>query len=125
MFKRTKSRSVSNQASFAELLRVIATVAPICHRPLADATGLYHNNSLFAVVYVGQLYLRTDAVTRRDFERFGLCDSLATVFPSCDLRDYYPVPGLVMENKARLQVWARNAMRIASLEMCQLHGKSA
>ncbi len=123
MFKLTKSLNRCTGVCVDELVDVISLVAPVTHKQLDNVIGLFHNDRLFAVVEKDNLYLRTDAITRRDFECLGVDKPVSLPVPcSCD---YYPVPNSVIENRVRLQVWARNAMRIASLEIIASHSKSA
>ncbi len=122
MFKSAKSKHRPS-VCVDKLVSTISLVAPITHKQMDSVTGLFHNDRLFAVVDNDHFYLRTDAITRRDFQCLGVDEPSSLPFLSSG--DYYRVPASVLDNQVRLQVWARNAMRIASLEICLSQSKSA
>src|SRR4051794_12375830 len=80
-------------------------------RAMFGGHGLYARATLFGIVFNGRLYLKTDESTAGRYERLGMGP-----FRPNDkqvLRSYYEVPADVLEGRAKLLEWAREAARAA------------
>ncbi len=117
MFKRANGGGHTKRLDLDDLEALLGALAPVSVVPKADITGFFHNDQLFAFIKNDQLYLRTDTFSRRDFLIYGAQDPVAA--PGCPHHhEFHAVPADVINNRVRLQVWARNALRVISLELC-------
>ncbi len=77
-------------------------------RAMFGGHGLYLDDRFFGIIHDGTLYLRTNARTRPRFEAAGM-----PVFRpnsrQC-LKNYYAVPGEVLEDPCQLIEWTLDAI---------------
>lgn len=76
-------------------------------RAMFGGYGLYLGEDFFGIVYDGRLYFKTDGGTRGKYERSGM----GPFAPSETqvLKNYFEVPGEVLEDAEELTAWAREA----------------
>ena len=80
-------------------------------RAMFGAHGLYCGGVFFAIVADGRLYFKTDAASRRDYERRGMGPFRPN--PRQTLKTYYEVPVEVLEDDEQLAAWADRALGAA------------
>jgi len=71
--------------------------------------GLYLNDIFFGIVNEGRLYIKTNNVTRKKFEAYGM----QPFAPSKKqvLKNYYEVPIEVIEDLFKLKNWILESVR--------------
>ena len=77
-------------------------------RAMFGGHGLYSGKSFFGILYKERLFFRVTDATRPEYERRGM----EPFRPNADqtLQRYYEVPADVIEDRARLVEWARQAL---------------
>ena len=95
----------------AELL---APLGPVRTRPMFGGRGIYVDDLFMALIAYEQLYLKTDAETRPQFEAAG-CEPFhyTTKDGERGVMSYYRPPEEAMESPALMQPWARLAFAAA------------
>lgn len=81
-------------------------------RRMFGAYGIYADGRFFAILDGDRLYFKTTAATRGPYEACGMGPFQAS--EKQVLKNYYEVPGDVIDDRDRLQDWARGAVAIAS-----------
>ena len=80
-------------------------------RRMFGGHGLYLGDAFFGIVHQERLYFKTNDTTRKKFTMAGM-----TAFQPNErqtLKNYFEVPAAVVENRARLVEWVREAAAIA------------
>jgi len=77
-------------------------------RAMFGGHGLYCGKSFFGIVYKDRLFFRVTDATRREYERRGMNPFRPN--PNQALQRYYEVPADVLEDRATLVEWARQAL---------------
>lgn len=72
--------------------------------------GLYHRGIFFGIIADGQLYFKTDANTRTQYEERGMKPFRPN--PKLTLKNYYQVPDDILEDGEELVLWARTASSV-------------
>jgi len=80
-------------------------------RAMFGGYGLYHRGTFFGIIDQGQLYFKTDDVTRPAYRQRGMQPFRPT--PTQTLKTYYAVPSDVLEDEDELVHWAEVAVRCA------------
>ncbi|MEO6434413.1 MAG: TfoX/Sxy family protein [Tepidisphaeraceae bacterium] len=80
-------------------------------RSMFGGHGLYQGERFFGIVHDGQLYLKTDDRSRREYERRGM--KPFTPNAKQTIKRYYEVPPDVIDQSETLAEWARAALKIA------------
>ena len=76
-------------------------------RAMFGGYGLYWGDTFFAIIHRGSLYFRTDPVSRREYESWGMSSFMPN--PEQRLKAYFEVPPHVLEDPETLVSWARRA----------------
>ena len=87
-------------------------LGPVVVRRMFGGHGLYHGGTFFAIVWNGQLFLKTDDESRRRF-----IDAGTGPFQPGEgqtLVSYYEVPPDVLEDDDELAAWAQRAVQAAA-----------
>src|SRR5688500_11833581 len=77
-------------------------------RSMFGGYGVYRGDDFFGIVFDGRLYFRTDESTRDAYIAQGSGPFQPT--PRQRLKNYYEVPADVIEDRAQLVEWAREAV---------------
>ena len=84
----------------------------IQYKPMFGGYGLYEGQLFFGIVYDGRLYFKTDDTTRPKYE-----EELGTgpFQPNAKqtLKNYFEVPGEIVEDQSTLNELAHAAVRVA------------
>jgi DNA transformation protein len=91
------------------LLDRLATLGEVTSRPLFGGHGLYREETIFGIIFVGKLYLKVDERSRADFESRGMGPFRPNDRQT--LKSYYEVPPDVLADHNALLSWAREAIR--------------
>ncbi len=72
--------------------------------------GLYSNNIFFGIINNGRLYFKTNAITAEKYQDQGM----KPFQPSSKqkLKNYFEVPGDIIENSDELLNWAQEAISV-------------
>lgn len=80
-------------------------------RAMFGGHGLYCGGVFFGILYRGALYLKTDKMTRAEYERRGMKPFRPNERQT--LKSYYEVPADILEDPEALVHWATQAIRSA------------
>jgi len=89
------------------ILDQLASSPGVKARPMFGGYGLYEGESFFGIISEGELYFKTNASTRPEYEAYEM-----TPFqPSAKqiLKNYYQVPPDILEDSEALTEWAKQA----------------
>ncbi len=86
-------------------------------RRMFGSYGLYHDAVFFGILTQGRLYFKTNAITRMAYLQRGMQPFRPNARQT--LKSYYEVPIDILEDHARLTVWARQAVA------CQTAGSTS
>ena len=89
------------------ILEQLSPLEGLSCRRMFGAHGLYLNDTFFAILHAGRLYLKVHDDTLADFTSRG-----SQPFRPTDkqtLKSYYEVPADILDNAAELQSWSRRA----------------
>ena len=80
-------------------------------RAMFGGHGLYLGELFFGILHQGRFYLKTDETNQPDYEKRGM-----KPFRPHDRQTlrYHEVPAEVLEDKAKLIVWAAKSIQIAN-----------
>lgn len=81
------------------------------YKPMFGGYGLYEGIVFFGIVFDGRLYFKTDDATRPQYEEWG--SEPFQPNSKQTLKNYFEVPVEVVEDPARLNALAIEAVRIA------------
>ncbi|MBI2820968.1 MAG: TfoX/Sxy family protein [Acidobacteria bacterium] len=96
--------------SFKEFtLEQLSDLAELVCRRMFSGWGLYSGEIFFGIISGGQLYLKTDATSRKRYLKMGMGPFRPR--PRQTLWSYYRVPVDVLEDRDRLRLWAETAVR--------------
>ncbi|MGE3536872.1 MAG: TfoX/Sxy family protein [Candidatus Tectimicrobiota bacterium] len=87
-----------------------------CQR-MFGSYGLYHDGVFFGIVSQGQVYFKTDPLTRAAYCARGMQPFRPNARQT--LTSYYAVPVDILEDSAQLAAWARQAIT------CQTRARAA
>ena len=101
--------------AFTELcVEMLSPLGPVRVRRMFGGQGLYVDDLFMAIIDDGQLFLKSDAVTR---ERFTALGCVPFTFPNKDgeqvVTSYYRPPEEALESPPLMLPWARLAMEAA------------
>ena len=92
-----------------ELHEVFERFGRISVRRMFSGYGIYHDDRMFALVIGDRLYLKTDAVSRPQFEANGLPPFQYTRQGKTVDMSYFEAPAEVFEDRDEAAAWARLA----------------
>jgi DNA transformation protein and related proteins len=97
-----------------QFIDLLAIHEPIVTRPLFGACALYRNDRVFAMVWQGSLYFKTDGNSRTDYQSADShpLEYLSEGQPRA-LKSYWEVPANVMKDPQKLRKWAERAYQAA------------
>ncbi len=81
-------------------------------RRMFGGAGLYHEGLFFAVLDDDELFFKVDDATRPRYEARG-AQPFAPLPGEAPSRGYYQVPAEVLDDRAALTAWAREAVDVA------------
>lgn len=89
------------------MLDQISPLGDVACRAMFGGYGLYRGADFFGIVYEGRLYFKTDGSTRGKYRGRGM----GPFAPRRKqvLKNYYEVPGEILEDAEELCRWAREA----------------
>lgn len=93
-------------------------------RAMFGGHGIYQNNCFFAILLGGRLYFKTDAHSRRDFEKRGMQPFIYEKARQTVAIHYFEVPADVLEDRAELVRWAQRAVKAADKSRSQARARS-
>lgn len=94
------------------LLERLALLGPVTARAMFGGYGIYIEDMIFGIVVNDVFYLKTDAVSRLDFEIAG-CEPFVTTSGRYEKKGrstamaYFELPAEALEDDAALLDWAR------------------
>ena len=94
------------------LTDLLAPLGPVQGRFMFGGWGLYLEGVMFALIAGDELYLRSDEITRGDFETRGL--GPFRPWPDKPMTmPYHPLPPEVLDDADEINAWARRAYEAA------------
>jgi len=91
----------------------LGQVAPdIRAKNMFGGVGVYSRDYFFALLADDELYLKVDDTNRPDFEALGI-GPFRPFGPDGEAMQYYPVPGDMLEDLERLELWVEKALSVA------------
>lgn len=90
----------------------LARLGGVTVKRMFGGAGLYHEGLFFAVMDDDQLFFKVDDATRPKYEAAG-SGPFAPMPDAGPMRGYYDVPPDVLEDRAKLVDWARDAVAVA------------
>jgi DNA transformation protein and related proteins len=94
--------------SFKEfILEQLAGLDSVTCRSMFGGFGLYYKGKFFGVIDNDRVFFKTDQQTRKKYIDFGMNPFAPT--PEQVLKNYYEVPGEIIENAVNLAEWAIEA----------------
>lgn len=105
---RTK-KSTKKSSIIARTLDNLSEMGITC-RPMFGCFGLYSNGTFFGIICDDQLFLRTDQTSRKKFIAEGM--PYLEISEKQKEHNYYQVPDSVLDSKAKLNLWAREAVEV-------------
>lgn len=101
-------------AGFIDHLReLFAPQASFSARRMFGGWGIYLDGRMCGLVADGQLYLKTDAATRVDFEAAGCAPFVYIGQEAPITMSYWSVPDEALESSEAMAPWARRALQAA------------
>ena len=100
-----------SEGDLAFVLDQLARLGELRSRRMFGGVGLYCDDTFFALIDDGILYLKVDDTTRARYTRRRLKPFAPGGMPSMS---YYPVPASILEDADALVVWAREAVGVAA-----------
>jgi len=98
--------------SFVTFVRdQLGTLGAIDARPMFGGFGLYLDNVFFGIVHDDRLYFKTDSHSAADYIAQGMEPFQPN--PRQTLKNYYEVPGDVLEDAGELVLWVGTALKVA------------
>ncbi len=94
------------------VLEQLQVVGPIAAKPMFGGIGLYHERTFFGLIDDDTVYLKVDESTRTEFERAGSRPFRPYGEDSYSMQ-YYELPADVLEDRSKLEEWARKALAVA------------
>jgi len=79
-------------------------------KPMFSSFGLYLDEKFFAILSKNRLYFKTNEKTRAKYEEYGMRPFRAS--KKQILKNYFEVPGDIVENISELKDWALEASLI-------------
>ncbi len=102
-----------NDSSFKEfVLDQLDGLSVITSQPLFGGFGLYLDGEFFAVIYDGRVYFKTDLRTRQLYIEQGMRAFRPNEKQT--LKNYYEVPGHILEDSEEFLRWALVAVQVPS-----------
>ncbi|ABC23007.1 TfoX/Sxy family protein [Rhodospirillum rubrum] len=102
-----------------------AALGQVESRDMTDATGLYLDGVLFALVSGGRLHFRTDPINREDYDRWEATSGRESEFFSGGLpaggQKFRVVPPFVLDDGDTLAQWGRAAWEAAKRARVPAH----
>ncbi len=89
----------------------LGTIDGITQRSMFGAYGLYCGGTFFGIAHKGALYLKTSPASRAQYEAWGMEPFQPNATQT--LRSYYRVPEEFLEDAAKLQELAEEAIDAA------------
>ena len=102
-----------DQAAKEEVLELLRLLGPVQARGMFGGWGLYLRGPMFGLVVEGQLYLKTDELTRPDFERAGCRPFVFDTREKTVATGYFTPPEDVADDVRGILPWARRALESA------------
>lgn len=93
------------------ILDQLSALVDLQCRPMFGGYGLYIGNSFFGIIYEGELYFKTNEMTRPNYEKYDM--EAFQPNPKQKLKNYYQVPPDILEDPEYLSQWAQQASSIA------------
>ena len=81
-------------------------------RAMFGGFGFYAGGKFFGIIFKGRLYFKTSEATRQAYVERGMKPFRPNVKQR--LNSYYEVPADVIEDAAKLETWAREAVNVSS-----------
>jgi DNA transformation protein len=98
--------------SFADfILDQLEDLPDVECRTMFGGHGLYQDEIFFAILYKSRLYFKTNTTSAALYRRRGMKPFQPN--PKQTLKNYYEVPGEVVEDRDELAEWARAAITVA------------
>jgi len=72
--------------------------------------GLYSDNVFFGIINDGHLYFKPNEITSQKYKDHGMKDFQPSAKQK--LKNYFEVPGDIIENSDELLIWAKEALSI-------------
>jgi DNA transformation protein len=93
---------------------VFAAFGPVTVRRLFGGAGIYAEETMFALVHDGQIYLKVDQHNAPAFERENLAPfTYTTRHGQREAMSYRRMPDRLYDDPEELAVWAREALAAA------------
>ena len=105
----TLAAGAFNADTFKELIaEQLGARLNVTFRAMFGGWGLYRGAVFFGIIFRGQLYFKTDAQSRRNYEQHGMLPFQPNEQQT--LKNYYEVPASIVEDAPQLVRWAERAL---------------
>jgi DNA transformation protein len=105
--------TVVNNDSFKDfVLDQLQELSDLECRRMFGGYGLYRDEVFFGIIFKGRLYFKTDAKSAEPYLELGMKPFRPNRKQT--LKNYYEVPVDIIEDRDRLAVWAKKAVRLNS-----------
>ncbi|MBF5043265.1 competence protein TfoX [Aggregicoccus sp. 17bor-14] len=102
-----------DRALMEEAVDLLRMVGPVQGRGMFGGWGLYLHGRMFGLIAEGQLFLKTDELTRPDFERSGCRPFVYEGGGKSMATSYWTPPEAVADDPRAITPWARRAVEAA------------
>lgn len=102
------------QNEFVEfVLEQLTPIGGVRARAMFGGHGIYHGDTMFAIVVDDRLYFKADGVTRHEFMARGLSPFTYAARGKTVSLQYYEAPPEVFEEHEAMRSWAQQAIDVA------------
>ena len=98
------------------VLDQLSALPGVRSRAMFGGHGLYQRDHFFAILLGGRLYFKTDASSRRDFEKRGMQPFVYEKARRTVTIHYFEVPSDVLEDRAEVVRWAQRAIAAVGIQ---------
>ena len=102
-----------SEALFEHLRDLFEPLGPISMRAMFGGHGLYFDGMIIGVIIDEALYLKTDALTRSDFEAAGCHPFVYDMKGEPLVMSYWSLPDEAMDSPQAMRPWAQRAIEAA------------
>ena len=106
---RRRAKEMAGELLVDRLIDRLSPLGEVTARHLFGGHGIYWRETIFAILYLGRLYLKVDEESRGDYLARGMGPFRPNERQT--LKSYFEVPPDVLGDREALLSWAREAVR--------------
>lgn len=102
-------------AEFTEfIVEQLQPLGEVYHRRMFGGFGIFHTDTMFAIIADDTLYLKTNEQTQTRYEELGLGPFLyERQGKQVALKSYYEAPERLLDDRQALLEWAQQAVQVS------------